>query len=280
MAALRTVGALDDARGLGVHDHACWGFDDIGEFTSRAVEFLLDGLDLGQQVWFFGEGDPEVLAHLAERGGGDGAVHIEPLSTAWPVGEVVDPLEQAQARGRALQDALDAGFAGLRLAADATPMVETPAQLDAWVRFESIAEWFMAEPHPFAALCGYHRRRLGEDAVAQLACMHPNARDGTAPFRLHGIPDPTAAAALSGELDLRSRDWFPRALDRAGWTPMPGRTVVDASHLGFADHASLTQLAEWARSNDTVVVLRDARPTLARVVELLRLPGVVTEPVS
>jgi hypothetical protein len=60
--------------------------------------------------------------------------------------------------------------------------VRNPDQLDTMARYEHLVDRYMTN-QPFSALCGYNRAELGEETIAQLACLHPLGNNG-APFRL------------------------------------------------------------------------------------------------
>jgi hypothetical protein len=114
----------------------------------------------------------------------DDALQVVSLDSTYTTGTVVDPAAQVQLYAAATAEALDAGFTGLRVAAEVTQLVRTPAQLDAFARYEHLVDRYMAT-HPMSAMCSYDRGELGDDVIAQLACMHPCAHAGAAPFHLH-----------------------------------------------------------------------------------------------
>ncbi|MEU0534345.1 MEDS domain-containing protein [Amycolatopsis tolypomycina] len=263
-------------------DHVCRGYRRRGEFVSRAQEFLAEGLAAGERVLYVAPGDEAVLTgqlradERCDEGLERGAVQVASVDATYTTGAVVDPAGQVELYAAATSEALAAGFTGLRVAADATSLVRTPAQVDAFARYEHLVDHYMAA-HPMSAMCGYDVAELGGDVVAQLACMHPTAHDGGAPFHLHGHARDGSAAALGGELDLDSRELWPQALERAGLRAEGGEVVLDAAGLDFADHRSLVALAGYAERHATTVVLRTRLATPARLVELLDLTGVRVE---
>jgi hypothetical protein len=118
---MRMTGVIEDARGLGLHDHMCWAYEDLDDFRCRVQEFLAEGLELGQRVWYVAPGDVEVLANdlsdldemnLALR---VGAAQVVSVDTAYPAGTVIEPAAQVQAFVRAARQALMEGFTGLRV---------------------------------------------------------------------------------------------------------------------------------------------------------------------
>ncbi|MFI9383420.1 MEDS domain-containing protein [Kutzneria sp. NPDC052558] len=274
---------MDTARGLGLQDHVCWSYDEDCEFRRRAREFLVEGLALGQQVWYVGDGSPEALADdlSANRDMGRalraGAACVAPVDDALGPDAVIEPEARVASYASATERALDDGFTGLRVAADVTTVVRKPSQLDAFARYEHLIDRYMTA-RPFAALCGYDRRELGDRAVAEVACMHPNTTRNAAPFRLYASSDPGCSGELSGEVDLASVDLFPLALRRAEPAVVAGdRVVLDGSRLTFIDHRGLVALDDHARERGVPVVLRTGLSTPARVIEALNLENVWAE---
>ncbi|MGH3996936.1 MAG: MEDS domain-containing protein, partial [Pseudonocardiaceae bacterium] len=283
-------GVIEAVRGLGAHDHVCWAYDGHGEFRSRAVEFLADGLAQGQRLCYVASGDEAALWDDLwgdDHRGNDlwglgrwdearrsGAIQVQSLEATYRRGAVIEPVGQMQAYAAATEEALAAGFNGLRVAADVTPLVRTPEQLDAFAHYEHVVDRYSTS-WPFSVMCAYVRAELGEETIAQVACMHPNANQGATPFWLHTSTH--AAAALGGELDLASRCLFPLALDRAELRPTGGELVIDAQGLSFIDHRSLLALAEHARRRAATAVLRTSLPTVARIIKILDLKDVQVE---
>lgn len=263
-------------------DHVCRGYRRRGEFVAHAQDFLAEGLAAGERVLYVAPGDEAALTgqlrvhERCDEGLERGAVQVASVDSAYPTGAVVDPAGQVELYAAATSEALAAGFTGLRVAADATSLVRTPAQVDAFARYEHLVDHYMAT-HPMSAMCGYDVAELGGEVVAQLACMHPHAHEGGAPFHLHGHVRDGSAAALDGDLDLESAGLWPLALERAALRPTAGTIAIDAAGLGFVDHRSLYALADYAERHDTTMVLRTRLATPARLVELLDLPGVRVE---
>ncbi|SEF19999.1 MEDS: MEthanogen/methylotroph, DcmR Sensory domain [Amycolatopsis pretoriensis] len=273
-------------RGSGpVRGHVCQGYRRRAEFTARARDFLAAGLAAGERVLYVAPGDEATLiAQLRETGRFDaglrrGAVLVSSVDSTYTTGTVVDPAGQVRLYAAATEEALAAGFTGLRVAADATSLVRTPAQLDAFARYEHLVDRYMAA-HPMSAMCGYDLTELGDDAVAQLACMHPVAHEGATPFHLHGHAGAGTVAALAGELDSAVRRLWPLALERADLRAAPGLIAIDAGDLGFMDHRSLFAVADYAERHAKTVVLRTRLTTPGRLLGLFDLTGVRVEGVS
>lgn len=274
---------VENALGYGLHDHLCWQYDDPAELWSRVQEFLGEGLANGARVCYVGGAPAETLLSELRRIDGmaealrGGAAQVTSLADIYLTTDtVVEPAAQVRAYAAATEEALAAGYTGLRVAAEATPMVRTPAQLEAFARYEHLVDRYMAE-HEFSALCAYDTRELGVDAIAQLACMHPSTNLATSGFRLHAATGEDYSVTLNGELDLSTEDLFTTALGRAELPPRGGELIVDATGLDFIDHRSVLRLLEHARSRAATLVLHTSHPCPTRMVELLGLADVRVE---
>ncbi|MBF9133360.1 MEDS domain-containing protein [Plantactinospora sp. S1510] len=263
------------------YGHLCWSYDDPVDFDRRAREFLAEGIAAGERVWFVSTEQPRnatekmrkvtSLATALDRG----TARAVPLASTYG-GDTVDPAAQVAVYEAATERALATGHSGLRVVADATSLVRTPARRAAFARYEHLIDRYM-RVRPLSAMCGYDRRELGDEAVAELACMHPENNADQALFRLHACDPDEGAAALAGELDKFNLELFSRALDRADLRPVDGELVLSAADLRFIDHHCLTRLRDHAHRLGATAVLRTSRSTAARLVELLALSGIRVE---
>lgn len=277
---VRLSGVTETARGFGLHDHLCWAYDEPCELHSRVLEFLDDGLAQNQRVCYTASDTAPIWEDLRalETNGARraGAVQITSLGDRCGSGVTVDPIGQVHTYAAAIEDALAAGFAGLRIAVDATPLVRTPEQLDAFARYECLVDRYITS-QPISALCAYNRAELRQEAVTQLACSHPTVNSDTVPFRLHASIN-GAVATLSGELDSTVRDVFATILRRADLRPTGGELIIDATELEFIDHRNLLALATHARGCAATAVLRTGfTNNAARMIEIFDLNDVRTE---
>jgi hypothetical protein len=256
-----------DGRPGGPHEHVCFCYDDDAALSGRARRFLADGAAAGSLLWWVGDSPPPE--------GFD--THVVPIGTAYASGVVVDPDAQVRAYAAATGAALAAGFTGLRVVAEATALVRTPEQLDAFARYELMIDGYMAT-HPFSAMCAYDRRVLAASAIAELACLHTST-NAHVPFRLHGCAPADGDAVLAGELDMDTEELLEAALRRFP-CPAGDEVVLKATGLRFADHRTLWRLDRWAAEHDRRLVLRGAPDATARVVELLGLEVLRVEPAA
>ena len=114
-------------------------------------------------------------ANLADLGDLDrllakGALHVVSARDVYGAGGPVDPERVVGFVAAATEQALADGFGGLAMSADATELVGTPVQKDAFARCEFLVDGYMAS-HPLSALCGYGLE-LGNDTVAEFALLH------------------------------------------------------------------------------------------------------------
>ncbi|MEQ4299865.1 MEDS domain-containing protein [Plantactinospora sp. B6F1] len=263
------------------YGHVCWSYDDPAAFERRARRFLADGLAAGERVWYVAPGPPEpVVERLAGLVGFTealrrGAALVPGLDSTYP-GGVIEPVEQVRRFTAATEEALAAGYTGLRVVADVTPLVRTPAQLRAFARYEHAIDRYM-RLRPLAGMCGYHRAALGDRTIAELACLHPVSNVPDVLFRLYACHPGDGAAALAGELDTLNHEMFATALEHADLSPVGGELVMRAGDLRFIDHNCLTRLHDYAGVRDATAVLRTPWTAAARLVELLGLSGVRVE---
>ena len=246
---MRRHGSVRTTSGLGLHGHGCWTYSEDDEFRRGVLEFLADGLGLGQRLLYVGGGGVVKLRRdLDELPGvedllGDGTVRIMPLESIYEVGRPIDAMAQLTMYAAATETALADGFTGLRVAAEVTPLVVDAALWPDHTRWETIADRYMAK-NPMAALCCYDRRALPDEIIADLACVHRtcNAPVDVAPFRLFAGRD---GLSLAGEVDSFAADNLSRLLELA--SPPRGNLILELDELEFIDHHGMFALAEHAR---------------------------------
>ncbi|MEU4244343.1 MEDS domain-containing protein [Actinoplanes sp. NPDC026619] len=253
--------------------HACWSYDDYSPFDRYAGEFLHAGLAAGERVWYVTGRSAGATAEWL-RGVGT-AARVVSTTDAYVGTDAIDPAEQMATYTAVTEQALAEGFTGFRVAADVTAMVRTGEQRDAFARYEySIGRYMKIAP--MSAVCAYDRVELGDEVVAELACLHETSHAAGVTFQLHAGPT-RASAVLSGELDMAAEDLFTAALHRTDLEPVGGEVLVDADDLHFIDHRSLQTLQRFAETKRMTAVLRTRLGVAARIAALLDLPGVRVE---
>ncbi|MEU6072925.1 MEDS domain-containing protein [Micromonospora sp. NPDC047074] len=273
---------IDGERHTTPHDHVCWAYDDPEFLADRTARHLAASLARGERFWYITPQPTDLVAErlralphfaAAER---RGAAAVVSLASTYSPDHVVDPAAQVAAYAAATEEALAAGHTGLSVVAEATELVRTPAQLDVFTRYEHLIDRYM-RTGAFSAVCAYHRPRLGDRAVVELACMHPQTNVEGLLFRLYAVAPADGHAALTGELDMSNHELFRTALDRADLRPTDGELVLSASGLRFLDHRALAHLGEYAQRRRATAVLRTPHRATARLVDLLNLPGIRVE---
>ncbi|WP_433389442.1 MEDS domain-containing protein [Micromonospora sp. KLBMP9576] len=279
---MRHPGVVDGARRSVPPGHLCWSYDHVESLADQAERHLVASLAAGERFWYI---TPRPADPVADRlralpdfaaAARRGAAAVIPLFSTYSHGQIVDPATQVAAYAAATDEALGDGHSGLRVVAEATELVRSPAQLDAFTRYEHQIDHYM-RARPFSAMCAYHRPTLGAAAITELACMHPESNVEGLLFRLYAPAPGDGHAALAGELDMSNHELFRTALARADLRPTGGELVLSAPELRFLDHRALAHLAEYAHRRGATAVLRTPRSAAARLVDLLELPGVRVE---
>jgi anti-anti-sigma regulatory factor len=253
----------------------CCLYDDVGEYRRHLAAFFADGLRAGCRVAYAGpENAEESRAHLAglpdlDRRLADGSVRILPRQDVYGDARPVDPERVIDLYAAATEQALADGFRGLRVSADGSELVRTPAHLDALARYEFLADRYMAG-HPLSALCGY-RLDLGHDTVTELASLHATGSTGGTGFRVFGCAD--GAIGLGGQFEPGSVTVLRRLLPRIRDGADTGAFVIDMADVEYVDHRLLRTLSAHARAHGVALSLRSAPPFTTRLTELLAASG-------
>lgn len=274
------MGSAQHARGLGVHDHLSWPYEDRDDFVRRVREFVTDGLALGLRCIYAADrpleqleadlaGIPNLHAEVAR-----GALTITVLGELYPEDAAVDHDMMLSTFAAATEDALAQGYTGLRVVADATPLLRSPEQLAAFATWEHKADRYMTR-HPFSAMCAFDWTELPGSATAALACLHPAARAGMAAFGVFAS-DGHADLALAGELDKSATDDLRVCLGRTG-LDITRELIVDATRLDFLDHRGLESIRDFASGLGATAVLRTSSGLPGRLIDLLGLDGIRAE---
>jgi anti-anti-sigma regulatory factor len=257
-------------------DHLCWVYDDAVGFRDRASAFLTEGIVAGERLEYLGAGSLDDVHRRVRQDPGlamlleGGHLALRSLPAIYGENHCVEGVEAVAAYAAATEEALAGGYAGLRVVAEATELVRTPAQRDAFARYEHLIDRYMVD-HPFAAMCGYDSRELGPTAAAEIACLHPAVSRNATSFRWFSTAP--NEVCLSGEVDVTSQEVFDRTLSRT----MDLQSVdllVDARALEFISPAGLLALETRAREAGIMVSLQTGSVVVHRLAELLELHAV------
>lgn len=273
---MRVHGCIESAGHLGLDGHACWAFDRQDEFTSAVLEFLTEGLRLGQRIAFMGDepipAQRERLDALGDVGGlaDSGALLFFNLRDLYPKGRAVDFDAQVTLFAAATDASVADGYTGLRVASDVTDLVTDPETREAHLRWESFADRALSTK-PLTVLCGYRRDLLSPQLLQDLAAIHPaaNVDVDDVPFHVFGQD---GDLALAGEVDLFSNEALDRALGFACGTGGPSALNLEA--LDFIDHRGLETLARHTPGTAGTGerrAIHNERPAVKRLCDLLEL---------
>lgn len=134
-------------------------------------------------------------------------------------------------------DALEKGYSGIRVAADNTPLVTEPERLEAWIRWEIIADRFMSE-NRVTGLCAFNRERVDVDTLRHLSTLHPlsSAECPTPQFLLFSEE---GALYIEGEVDSLAIEQVLLALQNL---PPKTNVVVDLTKTALITKAAMRTL--------------------------------------
>jgi anti-anti-sigma factor len=269
---------LDAPTGLRPGDHVCWTFADAAALPAAVLPFLDEGRRLGEQLLLVGASRPELLRVLATLPGRDellasGQLRVHDTATAYADGGELSPTGQVAAYRRLVEEALEHGRTGLRVAADVTALARPGAGARRQLHvYEQLADAMMGTV-PMTALCLYDAE-LGEDVLGPVTLLHPDQHSGAEEPLAH-LSGRGPSLSLHGEVDVTRADDLLRALvDVARDTP--GEVVLDLSGLRFLDVAGARALARATRllrGADVDLRLVGAPRTAARCLALFGLGG-------
>jgi hypothetical protein len=154
------------------HDHIGWVFAGPDGFAALARPFLAEGAARGEKLVYITE-DPDLAAaaRLADVSGPE-ALQVASIAEVYGTSGLVDAASQRATFTEVLAGALAAGFTGIRVAADNTPLVTDQVRLEAWIKWEIAADRFMSE-NPVTGLCAFNRDKVDVDRLRHLATLHP-----------------------------------------------------------------------------------------------------------
>jgi anti-anti-sigma regulatory factor len=260
---------LDRAVGLGPGDHASWAYDDVSELRSACLDYFSDGLTRSERLVYVG-GRPRdaLLDDLMGLPGRDALLADGRLSVHTLIGHLENPGDlaprvQLEARRAAAQDAVAAGYAGLRVAGDITELVRRPYLVDPLVEFELAVDAAMSTT-TVTTLCALDRQETGERwrlVSALHAIQHSPGRPPSFALRRSG-----SAVTLVGEIDIACVQDLDGLLDHLLRTTT-GAVTFELPDLEFIDVAGTRRLAVFQRAMAAVgrtVLFRRLSPAARR----------------
>jgi hypothetical protein len=231
------------------HDHIGWAFTGTSEFAALAAPFLAEGAALGERMMYVAQDpDPQDMAGLASVGG-PGALVVTTSADVYGASGIVDAQRQHAAYTAAVQDALAAGFSGIRVAADSTPLVADEERIAAWLRWEVIADRMLSEIQ-ITAMCAFDQEQVDAGTLGRIAALHPlSSASGPQPqFRLFSAAGDLWAEGQLGPVAVMQL-W--RAIENL---PRGTGVQVDLSTATLTSHAVLTGLEQLCRTGVRVTI--------------------------
>lgn len=223
------------------HDHIGWVFAGPDEFAAVAVDFLKEGLTLGERLLFVAA-DPaqDAYRRLADSFA-PADLQVASIADVYGASGIVDAAGQRATFADTLGQALTDGYTGIRVAADNTTLVQTPRRLKAWMHWELVADRFMSE-NRVTGLCGFDRTAVNVDTLRHLVTLHPmsSVAEPLPQFRLFVDTD---GLCLEGDIDDLALGHLQRALDIL---PKGTPAVVDLARARARDSAIATELQQLA----------------------------------
>jgi hypothetical protein len=248
--------------------------DDEGAET--VATFAAEGLARGERVALVLE--KNVREAVAERMADTGTTPNGSLRM-WDVADVygaegrIDPGPQLATFRGMLQEALDEGYSGLRVAGDVTPVaLRHPTDL---LRWERTADVFEARS-PVTGMCVIDARSVEPHVLKAVDVLHPASAYSTVPFHVHAGPD--ASVALSGELDVFDVDLMSETLGPLRRDVFEAEPVLDLSGATYVTHQALQSLDLFAAEIGVTIELRNAPAIVARIVSTIGLESLEVVP--
>jgi DcmR-like sensory protein len=231
------------------HDHIGWAFTGTSEFAALAAPFLAEGAALGERTMYVAQNpDPRDMAGLADVGG-PGGLMVRSTADVYGTTGIVDAQRQHAAYTEAVEEALAAGFSGVRVAADATPLVATEERLAAFLRWEVVADRMLSE-YQITAMCAFDQEQVDASTLRRIAALHPlSSASGPQPqFRLFSADGDLWAEGQLGPVAVMQL-W--RAIEDL---PRGTGVQVDLSTATLTSHAVLTGLGQLCRTGVPVTI--------------------------
>lgn len=249
------------------HDHVGWIFSGPGEFAALAEPFLVEGALRNERLMYVAE-DPDITMFGEwTEGLHPGALTAASVAEVYGESGIVDAAQQRATFARVLAEALAEGYSGIRVAADNTPLVLDQERMEAWLRWEIVADHFMSE-NPVTGLCAFDSGQVDVNALRHLATVHP-VWPAEGPGSQYRLFSQDSALWLEGEVDSSAVRQASLALEH-----LPPKTdvVVDLSDTAIVTKEALSALRQLCETGVAVTV-RGATEIVQRLGQSVGVPA-------
>jgi hypothetical protein len=246
---MRNSGVRFECLRMKPHDHIGWVFGGHEEFAELARPFLEEGAARGERLMYVAAdaAGPGLAGPVSILG--PDAMQIASIAEVYGPTGIVDAGRQRATFEAALADALAAGYSGIRVAADNTPLVTDERRLAAWIKWEVIADRLMSAK-PITGLCAFDGSKVDVDKLRHLATLHPlsSAASPVPQFRLF---NDAGNLCVEGEIDSSAISQLRLAL-----SALPAKTgiLVDLATATLLSATALGGLGRLANAGFDVIV--------------------------
>lgn len=273
---MRATGPVHEDAHRAVHDHLAWIGRGPADLTATALRVFAAAAPDERLVLATADGAPgEVAEHHAADLASGRLMVIPALETYAPVLDGGDGVGAAQLAvyDAFVDDALAAGWSGIRVVADNTPMLAgTDEQAANWLAWEQVADhWELRRP--VQGNCWFDASALDPARLGAALSRHPATVGGETAWRLSFEQDDDGALrlALAGALDAFDAPQLRQALETslqlagsdAGTLEVTLRDVTFLHHnaaVALADAGALPPGLRITAASDTVRRLLDVMP--------------------
>lgn len=246
---MRRNGTHVELIAMALHDHIGWVFSGRDQFAALAREFLAAGAATGERLIYVAEDPapegPGGLDHLIDAG----VLQVASVEEIYGPSGIVDANRQHATFAQALAQARDEGYAGIRVAADNTPLLSDERRFQAWLRWELVADRFMSE-NPVIGLCAFDRERVDIDRLRHTATLHP-LLSSTSPVPQFRLFADSGRLYAEGDLDTSAVHRIAGALPHL---PLGTGVVIDLSVTTFLSNAAFLKLHDIAQTGIDVTI--------------------------
>lgn len=264
---MRDTGVRFECLRMRPHDHIGWVFSGAEAFDTLALPFLAEGAARRELLMYVSESPSASTAASLLSRFGPAAVRVASVREVYGASGLVNAAAQRATFTSALADAQAAGFSGIRVAADNSALVTDERRLAAWIRWEHVADRFMAE-RKVTGLCAFDSRRVDVNRLRHLSTLHPlsAASDPSPQFRLF-TDGPNLA--LEGDIDSSAVTQIPVALEVL---PPSTGVLIDLLTARLVSRAPLAGLRRLA-SGGVTIVIQGEDDALKRLIDAGLDPG-------